>query len=98
LPSLYEGLPNVLLEALATGCAVVATDLAGHREVIRDAENGILVAPSDVPALARAIQRALRDDGSLGTEGRRTMLEHFRWDAYIERRRLLYESIAGRAA
>ena len=98
LPSLYEGLPNVLLEALATGCAVVATDLPGHQEVIRDGETGILVPPYDVPALARAIQRALSDDGSLGAEGRNAMLEHFRWEACIERRRLLYESVAAHAA
>jgi glycosyltransferase involved in cell wall biosynthesis len=95
LPSLYEGLPNVLLEALATECAVVATDLPGHREVIHDGENGIIVAPSDAPALANAIRRALDDDGSLGAEGRRTMLAGFRWDGYIERRRLLYECVAG---
>jgi glycosyltransferase involved in cell wall biosynthesis len=95
LPSLYEGLPNVLLEALATGSAVVATDLPGHREVIRDGENGILVAPSDPPALSTAIRRALLDGGSLGRQGRRAMLARFRWDAYIERRRLLYECLAG---
>jgi glycosyltransferase involved in cell wall biosynthesis len=97
LPSLYEGLPNVLLEALATRCTVVATDLPGHREVIRNGENGILVAPSDVPALAKAVTRALRDDGSLGAEGRRTMLADFRWDTYIQRRCLLYECVVGAA-
>jgi glycosyltransferase involved in cell wall biosynthesis len=87
-----------LLEALSTECSVVATDLPGHREVVRDGENGILVAPSnDLPALTNAIRRALRDGGALGTQGRRTMLANFRWDAYIERRRLLYESLATRA-
>jgi glycosyltransferase involved in cell wall biosynthesis len=96
LPSLYEGLPNVLLEALASECTVVATDLPGHREVIRDGENGVLVAPLDVNALEKGIRCALEDDGSLGTEGRRTVLAHFRWDTYIEQRRLLYES-GGRA-
>ena len=94
LSSLYEGLPNALLEALATGCVVVATDLPGHREVIRDDQNGLLVPASDPPALAHAIGRALGDDGSLGVEGRRTILARFRWDTYIERRRLLYESVA----
>jgi glycosyltransferase involved in cell wall biosynthesis len=94
LPSLYEGLPNVLLEALATGCSVVASDLPGHREVIRDGENGILIPPSDVEALTGAIDCALRDDGSLGAKGRETVLTHFRWQTYIERRKLLYESIA----
>jgi glycosyltransferase involved in cell wall biosynthesis len=94
LPSLYEGLPNVLLEALGTGCAVVASDLPGHREVLRDGENGILVAPSDVEGLAKALGRALRDDGSLGAAGREMILAHFQWDEYVERRRLLYESVA----
>jgi glycosyltransferase involved in cell wall biosynthesis len=97
LPSLFEGLPNVLLEALATQCAVVAADLPGHREVIRNGENGLLVAPRDVSSLTRAIRRALRDDGSMGAEGRRTMLGGFRWDEYIERRRLLYECVAAAA-
>jgi glycosyltransferase involved in cell wall biosynthesis len=96
LPSLYEGLPNVLLEALATGSSVVASDLPGHREVIRDGENGILTPPSDVRALAEAIELALRDNGSLGAKGRETMLRHFRWETYIQRRRLLYQSIARR--
>jgi glycosyltransferase involved in cell wall biosynthesis len=96
LPSLYEGLPNVLLEALATGCAVVASDLPGHREVIRNGTNGLLVPPSDVDALRQAIQSALEDDGSLGAAARQTMLAQFRGDTWLERRRLLYESIAGR--
>ena len=97
LPSLYEGLPNVLLESLASGCAVVASDLPGHREVIRNGENGLLVPPSDVKSLRDGIERALADDGSLGENGRRTMLAHFGWDTYIEHRRLLYESIAHHA-
>jgi glycosyltransferase involved in cell wall biosynthesis len=92
LPSLYEGLPNVLLEALATGCAVVASDLPGHREVIRNGRNGILVPASDVHALRDGIQQALDDDGSLGANGRQTMLAQFQWHTYVERRRLLYES------
>jgi glycosyltransferase involved in cell wall biosynthesis len=95
LPSRYEGLPNVLLEALAAGCTVVASDLPGHREVIRSGENGLLVPPADVHALSQAIQRAMSDDGSLGANGRQTMLTHFHWNTYVERRRRLYESIAG---
>lgn len=94
LPSLYEGLPNVLLEALATGCAVVATDLAGHHEAVRSGENGLLVPAADVRSLSQAIQRALDDDGSLGAKGRQTMIADFEWDAYVERRRLLYESVS----
>jgi glycosyltransferase involved in cell wall biosynthesis len=94
LPSLWEGLPNVLLEALATGCSVVATDLPGHREVIRHGENGLLVPPAKPHALAATIGHALDQDGALGAAGRQAMLDRFRWDEYLNRRRLLYESVA----
>jgi glycosyltransferase involved in cell wall biosynthesis len=94
LPSLFEGLPNVLLEALAAECAVVATDLPGHREVIRNGDNGILVPHSDVQGLKDGIRNALADDGSLGANGREAMLAHFRWEPYIGLLRLLYESVA----
>ena len=75
LPSTYgEGVPKVLLEALAAGRAVVATDIPGCREVIVDDENGVLVAPGDPDALARAVI-ALADDPArrarLGAAGRR---------------------------
>jgi len=55
LPSLWEGLPLVLLEALAAGVSVVGTDIAGVREVIADDRSGLLVAPGDPIALAAAI-------------------------------------------
>jgi len=52
LPSLWEGLPLVLLEAMAAGCAVVGTRIAGVVEVLRDGENGRLVAPGEAAPLA----------------------------------------------
>jgi glycosyltransferase involved in cell wall biosynthesis len=55
LPSLYEGLPYVLMEAMAAGRAVVATDVGGNRDLVRHGETGILVPPSDVQALAEAL-------------------------------------------
>ena len=55
LPSYREGLPKVLIEAAACGCPLIATDVAGCREVCRDGENGTLVPPRSAPALADAI-------------------------------------------
>lgn len=64
LPSYREGLPTVLIEAAACCCALVTTDVPGCREVVSDAENGLLVPARDAVALARAIRRLL-DDGPL---------------------------------
>ncbi len=61
LPSLGEGLPTVLLEAAASGRAIVTTDVTGCREVVRHGETGLLVPPNDPQALAQALERLLRD-------------------------------------
>ena len=55
VPSRTETLPNVMLEAMASGLAVVASRTAGIPEVVRDGDTGVLVAPGDVAALADAI-------------------------------------------
>lgn len=64
LPSLWEGLPIGLLEAMAMGKAVIGTRVDGTREVLCDGENGLVVEPGDVGALAAAILR-LAGDGEL---------------------------------
>ena len=56
-----DGLPTVLLEAMATGLPVVSTALTGIPEIIDDEQNGLLVPPGDVKALARALKRLLQD-------------------------------------
>jgi glycosyltransferase involved in cell wall biosynthesis len=62
LPSTYEGLSHVLLEAMDAGCPAVTTRAAGNPEVVRDGSEGLLVDPGDVAGLAGALERVLRDD------------------------------------
>jgi glycosyltransferase involved in cell wall biosynthesis len=62
LPSAWENFPHTVVEALAVGCPVIATAVGGVPEVVRDGENGLLVAPGDSTALASAIQRFFEDD------------------------------------
>ena len=59
LPSLSEGRSNVLLEAMASGLAVIATDVGDSAAVVEDEVTGLLVAPGDAPGLAKAIVRLL---------------------------------------
>jgi glycosyltransferase involved in cell wall biosynthesis len=63
LPSLFEGLPNVLIEALFCGCPVIAADChgGGVREILQRGECGLLVPPEDEKALSAAILRLLTD-------------------------------------
>lgn len=58
--SLWEGLPTVILESMAAGVPVVATDVSGTRELVRHGVTGLLVPPGDAAALAEAMLQALR--------------------------------------
>jgi glycosyltransferase involved in cell wall biosynthesis len=55
LPSVFEGMPNVVLEAMAMGCPVIATAVGGSKELVRHGETGLLVPPADPAALANAL-------------------------------------------
>lgn len=75
LPSHAEGLPLAVLEGFAHGLAVVTTPVGAVPEVVLDGENGLLVTPGDVPALAAAIHRLLQAPElrvALGLAGRET--------------------------
>lgn len=73
LPSLYEGTPLALFEAMASGRAIVSTAVDGCREVLEDGVTGLLVPPSDPDALASALARVLGDPALRAGLGRRAL-------------------------
>jgi glycosyltransferase involved in cell wall biosynthesis len=80
LPSLYEGMPLCVLEAMASAKPVIATKVGGVSELIVDGDNGFVVPPKDIKALASAIERlmTLSDRGEkLGAKGKEIFLNKF---------------------
>jgi glycosyltransferase involved in cell wall biosynthesis len=97
LPSLYEGLPNVVLEAMQFSKPVVATAAPGTTEVVADGKTGVLVPPRDPPALAQAIRRLVEDPEharQLGAAGRERVASDFRAETMIDAYASLYEELA----
>ena len=93
-PSRSEGLPQVLLEAMAAGRAVVATHVGGTPEVVMDGKTGILVPPNQPYALREAIKRVLDDTDlreSFGKAGRQRLLrEGFNRESMVDQTRRAY--------
>ena len=88
LPSLWEGMPVALLEALAAGLPTLATRVAGTPEVIRDGETGLLVPPRDPAALADGLRRLLTDDAlcaRLAEAGPAHVRAHYDIDILVDR-------------
>ena len=97
LPSRAEGLPLVVLEAMAQGKPVVATAVGGTPELVLDGETGLLVQPGDVAALRRALAEVLRDAAlasRLGEAGRARVHTAFSASEMSKRILRMYE-IAG---
>jgi len=90
LPSIAEGFGLVLIEAMAAGVPVVATNVPGIRDVVRHEQTGLLVDPNDTMALAFAVMRVI-EDAELRTRlieaGLREVRERFGWSRVIEQYR-----------
>jgi glycosyltransferase involved in cell wall biosynthesis len=95
-PSISEGLSIAILEAMAAGKPLVACDIPGNREIITSGVNGILVPPSDPPALAMAI-RSLLDNSAyarmLGETARADCRKRFSHDRMVRQTLSLYDAL-----
>lgn len=83
LPSYSEGLSNALMEAMASACACVATDVGGNRFLIQNGVSGLLFPPGDREALAAHLRRLLDDPAkrqSMGTAARKRIETEFSWE------------------
>jgi glycosyltransferase involved in cell wall biosynthesis len=100
LSSVAEALPNVVLEAMAAGLPVVATEVGGVPEVVAPGETGWLVPPRDVPGLAAAISQLLADPQTrqaFGQAARRRVAREFSMAAMVRGyERVLEHLLAGR--
>jgi glycosyltransferase involved in cell wall biosynthesis len=97
LPTTYgEGVPKILIEAAAGGCAIVAYDVAGCREIVNDGDNGLLVPAGDIDRLADAIRRLLADPGrrtAMGLSGRKRVEASFTQEHVIAQTLAAYDSV-----
>jgi starch synthase len=98
-PSEYEPLGIVNLEAMACGCAVVASAVGGIPEVVADGETGQLVPPGDERALAAAVNAMIANPAmaaEFGARGRKRAVAEFSWDKIAAQTADLYAELARR--
>lgn len=91
LPSYYEGLSIALIEAAMMGKTIIATDVDGNPEVVKDGETGILVPAKNADALAKAMKYVLENRGAakrLGENARKFYKENFDFDKIFEEKML----------
>ncbi len=93
LPSHFEGMGRVLLEAMAMEKPVVASRVGGIPDLVQHGINGLLVTPGDVEGLAEALMKALNDKGlaeKMGKAGRKMISEKFSADHMVRSIEKLY--------
>lgn len=96
LPSYREGLPKVLLEAAAVGRPIVATDVPGCREIVRDGENGLLVPVKNSSELSLALKKLIADKAlrkKMGARGRTIVENEFSYDVVNAQTLALYDRV-----
>jgi glycosyltransferase involved in cell wall biosynthesis len=96
LPSLWEGMPNAVLEAMAAGKPVVASSIAGMDELVQDGVTGLLCQPGNARELAAALQRLSSNRQlacAMGEAGRKLAGEKFSIDATVAATAGLYDEL-----
>jgi glycosyltransferase involved in cell wall biosynthesis len=99
MPSLNEALSNVLLESMAAGAAVVATDVGGTAEALVDGNNRVLIPPGNPTVMADAIVRLVDDPAyarELGENARRTIRDRYSLDRMVASTETLYDELLSR--
>jgi glycosyltransferase involved in cell wall biosynthesis len=95
-PSLHEGLPNAVLEAMAAGLPVVATAVGGTSEVVIDEVTGFLVPPRDPQALAQGMRTLLHNSAlrrKMGRAGRERVERYFSLEHMVGQTQAVYERL-----
>jgi glycosyltransferase involved in cell wall biosynthesis len=96
LPSRSEGFSNAIIEAMAASLPVVATNVGGNSEAVRDGVSGFLIPSGDPAALAAAISRLLSDQSqakAMGAAGKAFVAENFTTEAMMTRIASVYEKL-----
>ncbi len=99
LPSVFEGTPLTLMEAMYSGLPVITTDTAGMRDVIADRETGLLVPPRSPDAIAQAIAlltQELNLRRKLGTNAHREAIARYTWEQSAEPVWRVYQQLLNR--
>jgi len=97
LPSYYEGLPTVLLEAMSCEIAPIATNVQGNSELIKNGENGLLVSPKNPKELAEKIIYLIDNEQlrkKLGRNARKTVENNYSWEIIVNKfEKIYYETM-----
>jgi len=101
LSSLWEGMPNIIIEAMAAGKPVIATSVGGCKEIVHEGENGFLVQPRDPDALAKKMMLLLQKPDlckMMGANGFLTVAAGFSLDGMVKKYEEIYDAVLSESA
>lgn len=96
LPSHWEGLPNVILEAMSSGLPIVTTQVEGIDELLQNQVSAEIVPIGDIPALSASVARLVSDSGlrsRYSQTASQTVKQNFSWERCVEQYDQLYQSL-----